>query len=242
MGEAEGAQTNKNMAFFKDMITSTKVNSEQKYDMQTTQLACDRTVITTNNPDCMAVTIQTRRIVVLSGSALRCRDRAYRKHLFDWYDKPQNQRAVFDYLKTYQGVADKDRVQDRPIMSGTLRMSVDALSPIMHFLAMVTQLDVDKEPSSRRGRDWFNWFQLFQDTQEIKPKDRITERNFLRFIKDQDHNPTSGSIFKKTNKTTTYTNNPSVFTPYATALGLTDAPDMVDFFRNEVEEGSSDNE
>jgi hypothetical protein len=242
MEEAEGAQTNKNMAFFKDMVTSTKVNSTIKNQMQTTQLACDRCIITTNNPDCMAVTTESRRLTVLSGSPLRCRDRPYWAKLFAWYDVPANRRAMYDYLMTYPGVKDKDWVRDRPITTATLRMSVDALPAIMHFLAMVTRINTDstEDAPPRSGSEWYRWFKKFENTENTVLKDQLTKRTFLCQFKDLSKKDNSGVLFKKDRTATTYMVDAEQFTAHATALGLTDAPDYVSYAFNDYTNDQTD--
>jgi hypothetical protein len=225
--EAAGAHTNKVMEFLKDMITGKKCNATRKYEMQTTQLACDRLVITTNNADCMAVTTESRRFVAFGSSSLRCRDRPYWSALHDWYDVPVNRRAVFDYLRSYPGVSNKDWVNDRPRTEASLRMSEQALPLIMHFLAMATQLTHDVP--SRTGDEWFEWFRLFEESEHVASRDVLTKRVFLCQLKDLDKNAATGVVYNRSRKARTYSVDAEIFTIYAASLGLTDAPALIPY-------------
>jgi hypothetical protein len=227
LDEAAGAHTNKVMEFLKDMVTSKRCNATRKYEMQTTQLACDRLVITTNNPDCMAVTTESRRFVAFGSSGLRCRDKEYWTKMHAWYAVPAHQRAIYDYLVAYEGVADKDWVGDRPKTAATLRMSVDSLPPIMHFLAMATQLTHDVP--SRSCKEWFDWYQLFEDSESIAQKDRISSRKFGMQMTDLKDKASSGVTSKRTKKCMTYSIDGEAFCAYASSLGLVDAPEMVHY-------------
>jgi hypothetical protein len=138
-----------------------------------------------------------------------------------------NQRAIFDYLKEYPGVADKDWVGDRPKTEATLRMSVDSLPLIMHFLAMATQLTHDVP--SRSGDEWFAWFELFEIAERVPQNKSATKQTFLRQLMDLARNDRSGVSFKRTTKTRTYSIDGEEFAAYAASLGLCDAPSHISY-------------
>jgi Family of unknown function (DUF5906) len=225
--EAEGAHTGKVMALIKLMITSEKLNATDKYEMQRTQHACDRLMVPTNNNDCISASTQSRRFVVLGASSKHCRDQAFWKETRAWYKVPANLRGIYEYLMKVPDVADKDWVGDRPRTQATLSMSLQAQPPLMHFLAMVTQLNVAHEEETLTGKAWFDRYRMYEESAAVPQKERLSLTSFGMALGKLSQNAESGVTKPARNsKGVRYTVSGYKFTSYAESLGLTECCDL----------------
>lgn len=112
--ETSGKDTYQFAEQLKNMITSKTLNYEKKGIDPITLRNFNRLLFTTNNPNSLKIEQGDRRYAVFECSNEKKGNKAYFDELVNYFNKPSNQKAVFEYLQGLD-ISNVDWINDRPI-------------------------------------------------------------------------------------------------------------------------------
>lgn len=179
--ETSGKDTYQFAEQLKNMITSKTLNYEKKGIDPITLRNFNRLIFTTNNANSLKIEQGDRRYAVFECSNEKKGNKKYFDDLVAYFDEPDNQKAVFEYLKDYN-ISNVDWINDRPITELYKNIQESSLPiHIKFFMYMYENNGIDYK-MTYTPNDFYQYFKQTM-TSNGHSVDGITNTKFIMSIK-----------------------------------------------------------